>query len=79
MMARALEMGMHRPEEAVMIDGIKFDFFNCLFDYFEQEFIQGVKEFEELFDSNPIEGWKMDSSERIHFESCITDYITRKL
>ncbi len=33
MMARALEMGMHRPEEPVMISGIQFDYFNCLFDY----------------------------------------------
>ena len=49
MLARALEMGMHRPEEAVKIDGIQFD-------YFEQVFVRGVKEFEELFASNPIEG-----------------------
>ena len=76
MMARALEMGMHRPEEAVMIDGIQFDYFNCLFDYIEQVFVRGVKEFEELFASNPIEGWKMYFSERMHFESCIADYIT---
>lgn len=77
MIARALEMGMHRPEEVVMIDGIQFDYFNCLFDYFEQVFVRGVEEFEELFASNPIEGWKKDFSERMHFESCIADYITR--
>lgn len=76
-MARALEMGMHRPEEPVMIDGLQFDYFNCLFDYLEQVFVQGVQEFEELFASNPIEEWKMDFSDRMHFESSITDYITR--
>lgn len=76
MMARALEMGMHRPEDPVIIDGIQFDYFNCLFDYLEQVFVQGVNEFEELFASNPVEEWKMDFSDRMHFESCITDYIT---
>lgn len=76
-MARSLEMGMHRTEEPVEIDGIRFDYFNCLFDYLEQTFVQGVKEFEELFASNPVEDWKLESSERMHYESCINEYITR--
>lgn len=75
--ARALELGMHRPEEPIVIDDIQFDYFNCLFDYLEEEFIQGVKEFEELFMNNPIEGWKLDYSDRMHYESCITEYIIR--
>lgn len=75
-LARSLELGMHRPEEPVVIDGIQFDYFNNLFDYLEQEFIQGVKAFEELFAANPIEDWKLDFSERMHYESCITEYIT---
>lgn len=74
-LARSLELGMHRPEEPVVIDGIQFDYFNNLFDYLEQEFIQGVKAFEELFAANPIEDWKVDFSERMHYESCITEYI----
>lgn len=76
-MSRALEMGLHRPEEPVEIDGIRFDYFNCLFDYLEQVFAQGIEEFEELFASNPVEDWKLNFSERMHYESCITDYITR--
>ena len=63
-------------EEPVVIDGIQFDYFNYLFDYLEHEFVQGVKAFEELFSANPIEDWKLDFSERIHYESCITEYIT---
>lgn len=74
--ARSLEIGMHRPEEPVVIDGIQFGYLNCLFDYLEHEFVQGIKEFEELFITNPIEDWGMDSSERMHYESCITEYIT---
>lgn len=77
-MARSLELGMHRPEDPVTIDGKRYDYFNCLFDYLEKVFIQGVKDFEDLFVNNPIEDWKLASSERLHYESCITDYITGK-
>lgn len=76
-LARSLELGMHSPEDPVEVDGIQFNFFNCLFDYLENVFMQGIKEFEELFASNPVEGWKLEFSERMHFESCITDYLTR--
>ena len=47
-------------------------------DSFDEEKADGIlRPREELFASNPIEGWKMDFSERMHFESCIADYITR--
>lgn len=68
---------MHRPEELIVIDGKRFDYLNCLFDYLEQEFVQGIREFEELFATNPIEDWRLDFSERKHFESYITEYLTR--
>ena len=76
-MARSLELGMHRPEEPVVLDGIRFDYFNVLFDYLEREFRQGVKAFHDLFAENPIEGWKLNYSERMHFESRILEYLTK--
>ena len=77
-LARSLELGMYHPEDTIEVDGIQFKYFNCLFDYLENVFVEGIKEFEELFASNPIEGWKLDNSERLHYESCITEYITGK-
>lgn len=62
-----------------MIERVQLDYFKCLFDHLEQVFFKGVWELEELFASNPVEEWKMDFSERMHFESCVTDYITRQV
>lgn len=75
-MGRALEFGMYRPEDPVVLNGIQFEYFNCLFDYLEDAFSQGVREFEELFSTNPVEGWKLDFSEKMHFESHILEYLT---
>ena len=75
-MGRALELGLHRPEEPVVLNGIQFEYFNCFFDYLEEAFVQGIKEFEDLFAANPIEDWKLDSYERMHYESCILEYLT---
>lgn len=76
MLIRSLEMGMFRPEDPVVIDGIRFDDFNSLFIHLEKVMAQGIKEFEELFARNPVEDWKFDYSDRMRFESHITDYLT---
>lgn len=76
MLIRSMEMGMFRPEDPVEIDGIRFDDFNSLFEHLEKVMTQGIREFEELFENNPIEDWKFDYSDRMRFESHITDYLT---
>lgn len=73
---RGLETGMYNPKDAIVIDGIRFDDFNSLFEHLEKVMIHGVKEFEELFAKNPVEEWKLDYSDKMRFESHITDYLT---
>ena len=73
---RGMEMGMLRPEDPVVLDGVRFDDFNSLFDHLERVMTQGVKEFEELFANNPVEGWKFDCFDKMRFESHITEYLT---
>lgn len=74
--ARSLELGFHRPGEPVELDGFQFDDFCSLFDYLEKVYIQGVREFEGFFAKNPITDWNPDLDERMHYESCILDYLT---
>ena len=76
MLIGGLEMGAYNPKDAIVIEGFQFDDFNSLFDYLKKVMSQGIKEFEELFAKNPIEDWKFDYSDRMRFESHITDYLT---
>lgn len=75
MLSRSLEMGMFRPEDPVVLNDVQFDDLNSLFNYLEKTFIQGIKEFEYLFSKHKVEDWKLDFSEKMHFESCITDFL----
>lgn len=65
MLIRGIEMGMLRLGYSVVLDGASFEDFNSLFDYLERTMKQGVKEFEELFANNQVEGWKFDCSDKM--------------
>ncbi len=79
MLSKSLEMGLFRPEDPVVLGEIQFDDLNSLFNYLEKTFIQGVKEYKELFSKYEVENLKLDFSEKIHFESCITDFLKQTL
>lgn len=77
MLIKSLEYGFREPNKPVYVDGIRFDDFNSLFDYLESVINEGIKEFEELFSSNGIEGLKKDFSDKIAIQSYILDYLTK--
>lgn len=79
MLIRGMDTGMFHskdPKAPIDLDSIRFEDFNSLFDHLEMVLGEGVKEFEDLFINNPVENWKFDCIDKMHFESHITDYLT---
>lgn len=52
-------------KENIVVDGIKFTACDELFGYFKKIFPAGIKEYEEIFKSNPVEKWKFETWEHM--------------
>ena len=77
MMIRSLEMGMQNPDEPVILDNVKYDDYNNLFNYIERMLILAVEEYESLFSVHKVEQWKLDCADRTRFVPRFDEYLTK--
>lgn len=77
MMIRSLEMGMQSPDEPVILDNVKYDDYNSLFDFIERMLIQAVEEYEALFSVYKVEQWKLDCADRTRFVPRFDEYLKK--